>query len=252
VSDGDGLAGQVALVTGAGRNLGRAIALELASRGADVAVNVRENVAEGETVAAAIRRLGRRAVVVGCDVGDRDAVLAMAGRAADELGPITTLVCNAGVRRQGHALAATAEEWDESLSVNLSGVFHCVRAVVDGMRERRFGRIVAISGVVAHYPARAASGNFAHVAAAKLGMEGLLRALATDLAPDGITCNTIVCGALATSRPAPVASPMPMVGRLGSPDEIAYLCGVLCSPRAGFVTGQSIFADGGGPASISH
>jgi 3-oxoacyl-[acyl-carrier protein] reductase len=244
------LDGQVALVTGAGRNIGRAIALELAAHGASIGVNVRANLEEAKAVQRAIELGGGRAVTTVGDIGDRRNIESIVSTVQDALGPITLLICNAGIRNIHPALETTVEEWDQLVDVNLSSTLHLVQAVVGDMRKASFGRIVAITGIVAHYTHYLnfnATVDRAHLAATQAGVEALLRALAPQLARDGITCNAVAPGPIATDRPRPTNLPSTAAGRIGTPEDVAYLCRVLCSPKASYVTGQVILADGGGP-----
>ncbi|HWP34767.1 MAG TPA: 3-oxoacyl-ACP reductase FabG, partial [Thermodesulfobacteriota bacterium] len=243
------LASRVALVTGAGRNIGRAIALELAAAGADVVVNVRANLAEAEEVAAAVRALGRRALVAAADVRDEGAVAAMFAQARRELGPVTILVNNAAVRREGPFETLTAAEWREVVSVVLDGAFFCCRAALAHMLEAGFGRIVNIAGLTAQTGAT----HRAHVVAAKAGLIGLTRALALEYAGRNITVNAVSPGMIETRRD-PTSSPLAPrhhaerrvpVGRLGRPEEVAALVRYLASDRAAFVTGQTLNVNGG-------
>lgn len=246
LDSGRELAGQVALVTGAGRNIGRSIALELASRGASVGVNVRSNEDEALKVVKAIDDLGGQAVPAIGDIGNQQSVERIVDHVRRALGPVTILICNAGIRPTQSVFDSTPEEWQRLIDVNLSGTFHSIRAVVGDMRNANYGRILAISGGIAHYMTSSPHGSHAHLAATKAASEVLLRSLAPDLAQFGITCNAIAPGPIATERKTSGKLPSTAAGRLGNPDEISYLCSMLCSPRASFVTGQVILADGGG------
>jgi 3-oxoacyl-[acyl-carrier protein] reductase len=240
------LAGQVALVTGAGRNIGRAIALELAAHGAHVGVNVRNNEQEALEVVKAIEELGGHAVPVVGDIGDAERVERVVSITRNELGPVTLLICNAGMRATTSALDCTVDEWQKLIDVNLSATFHFIRAVIEDMKKARFGRIITITGGIAHYSTPSDHGSHAHLAATKAAAEVLLRSLAPDVAEYGITCNAVAPGPIETKRPTPVELPATAAGRAGTPEDIAYWCRVLCSPRASYVTGQAILADGGG------
>ena len=177
------LSDRVALVTGASRGIGRAVALALAAAGADIAVNYRRQEAAADEVAAAIRATGRRAIAVSADVSDRGAVAAMIGRIEAELGAVDVLVNNAGIAITRGVDDLTEAEFDLTLTVNLKSAFLCTQAVLPGMRARRWGRIVNISSGAA----RGAGGIGVHYNASKAGMEGLTRGYAARLVKEGIT-----------------------------------------------------------------
>ncbi len=247
-SDDRPLHGKVALVTGSGRNIGRATVLELARRGADVVVNSRSNREEAESVAAEARDLGANATVQIADVADPRQVYDMVGAAIAEFGRVDILVNNAGMRQSKPFAEMTIEDWRAVNGVNMDGPFYACQAAVPGMIERGWGRIINVSGLNA-FSGRA---EWAHVCAGKMGALGLTRALAVELAPHGILVNHIVPGAFDTSRvegqSAPVdggqASGIP-VGRLGLPEEIARTVAFLVSEGADFITGQTMHVNGG-------
>jgi 3-oxoacyl-[acyl-carrier protein] reductase len=239
------LAGKVALVTGAGKNIGRAIALALARDGAQVAVNGRADRAAVDEVVGAINALGGQAVGVMGDV----AVPADAGRMVAEtvaaFGGVDILICNAGLRRRTAFVEMSWEEWCEIRGVALDGTFLTARAAVPHMVARGGGAIVAMSGISTHsgMPFRA------HVSAAKAGVEGLMRALAGELAPQGIRCNCVAPGTIDTARgasagPNPHFDNVPM-GRQGTVDEIAAVVRMLVGPEGGYMTGQTVHVNGG-------
>jgi 3-oxoacyl-[acyl-carrier protein] reductase len=242
------LAGKVALVTGAGKNIGRAIALRLARDGASIVVNGRQDRAVVDAVVSEIEALGGRAIGCMADVTDPAAVGAMIDRAVGVMGGLDILVSNAGLRRQTAFLDMSLEEWREILSVALDGAFILARAAVPHMIPRGGGAIVALSGISTHV----GTPNRCHVSASKAGLEGLMRALAIELAPHRITCNCIAPGAVDTVR-GPTAGALP--GRLGNdtiplkrkatPDEIAAMVGMLVGPEGSYVTGQTIHVNGG-------
>lgn len=242
------LARPVAVVTGAGRNLGRAIALELGRIGADVAVNVRTNRAEGEVVCDEIRALGVRASLHVADISDEHSTIDMFKSISDVLGPPTILVNNAGPRGEGLIEELTTEDWNNVVGAVLTGAFYCCRAVVPVMKERRNGRIISILGAVAHV----GQGRRAHLAAAKSGLLGMTRALATELGPFGITVNAVSPGPLNTILPPGLDPQVRLrraldkpIPRLGEAQEVAELVTYLASPAASFVTGQAIGINGG-------
>ncbi|MDO9706902.1 SDR family NAD(P)-dependent oxidoreductase [Paracraurococcus lichenis] len=242
------LDGKVALVTGAGKNIGRAIALRLARDGATVVVNGRADRAAVDGVVAEIAALGGRAIARMADVADAEAVARMADSVAAELGGVDIAVCNAGLRRQTPFLEMGFAEWREILSVALDGAFLLARAVAPQMVARGGGAVVALSGISTHLgtPQRA------HVSASKAGLEGLMRALAVELAPHGIRCNCVAPGTIDTQRGASAgALPRQLLGsgiplaRKGQPEEIAEVVRLLAGPEGGYVTGQTIHVNGG-------
>lgn len=239
------LSGKVALVTGSGRNIGRATILELARRGADVAVNARSNRDEAESVAAEARDLGVRAIATIADVAEQGQVYRMVADAISEFGRVDILVNNAGMRADKLFTEMTVEDWRQVNAVNMDGPFFACQAVVPGMIERGWGRIVNVSGLNA-FKGRA---GWAHVCAGKMGALGLTRALSAELAPHGVLVNHIVPGAFDTTRVEGQSTPAPSagvpVGRLGMPEEIAHTVAFLASDGAAYITGQTIHVNGG-------
>ncbi len=238
---------KVAFVTGAGRNIGRAIALAFAGEGLAVAVNNRANRDEGEAVVAEIERLGGTAVHVPGDVGVPSEAQAAIASAQDVLGPIDVLVNNAAVRPHTNFVDMTLEEWAWVLSVGLTGAFVCTQAVVGAMIERHGGCIINVSGRDG-FEGRVAR---AHGATVKAGLHGLTKALARELGPAGIRVNTVVPSLIDTTRPAEWypswaddanLERIP-VRHLGRSEDIAQACVYLL--RAGYVTGQAIHVNGG-------
>jgi 3-oxoacyl-[acyl-carrier protein] reductase len=243
----DELAGKVAIVTGAGRNIGRAIALTLARSGASILVNARSNRAEADEVARAIESFGPEAIVHIGNVADATAVAAMADAALARFGRIDILVNNAALRREKPFAEMDYAEWREILDVTLDGAFHCTKACLPALRKSGAGTIVNIGGLSAHTGA----GNRAHVITAKAGIVGLTRALANDLAADGITVNCVVPGLIGTPRPKGQPEPahhlthQTITGERGRPEDVAAVVQFLCSPAARYITGQAIHANGG-------
>jgi 3-oxoacyl-[acyl-carrier protein] reductase len=241
------LTGKVAIVTGAGRNIGRAIALALAEDGASVVVNVRSNRTEAEAVAREIEAKGGKALVHLGDVADAKAVQAMADAAAKQFGRIDILVNNAALRREKPFADMSYAEWREIMDVTLDGTFHCVKACLPHLRKSGTGTIVNIGGLSAHTGAR----DRAHVVTAKAGIVGFTRALAHDLAADGITVNCVVPGMIGTSRPKDRPQPshhlthQTITGARGRPEDVAAAVRFLCSPAARYINGQAIHANGG-------
>jgi 3-oxoacyl-[acyl-carrier protein] reductase len=241
------LDGKVAIVTGAGRNIGRAIALTLAEGGASVVVNVRGNRAEAEAVAREIEAHGGKALVHLGDVADAAAVQAMADAAVKHFGRIDILVNNAALRREKPFAEMSYAEWREIMDVTLDGTFHCVKACLPALRRSGAGTIVNIGGLSAHTGAR----DRAHVVTAKAGIVGFTRALAHDLASDGITVNCVVPGLIGTPRPRDTPEPahhlthQTITGERGAPEQVAAAVRFLCGPGARYVNGQAIHANGG-------
>jgi len=241
------LSGRVAIVTGAGRNIGRAIALALAEGGAAVVVNARSNVQEAKAVAGEIERAGGKASAAVADVADADAVASMVEQAAARFGRIDILVNNAAVRAEQAFETMTLADWRAVTAVILDGAFNCVKASLPHLKRSGAGVIVNIGGLSAHTGAA----RRPHVVTAKAGLVGFTRALAHELAADNIRVNTVTPGLMATPRPAGQPEPQhhalvrSLVGRRGEPSDIAAAVRFLCGPGAGFVTGQNIQVNGG-------
>ncbi|MGB8402014.1 3-oxoacyl-ACP reductase family protein [Bradyrhizobium sp.] len=241
------LTGKVAVVTGAGRNIGRAIALALAADGACIVINARGNRAEADAVLREIESAGGTALVHIGDVADAGAMQTMADAAVKQLGRIDILVNNAALRREKPFAEMDYREWREILDVTLDGAFHCVKACLPALRRSGAGTIVNIGGLSAHTGAR----NRAHVVTAKAGIIGFTRALAHDLANDGITANCVVPGLIGTPRPKDKPEPAhhlthhTITGERGRPDDVAAAVRFLCSPGARYINGQTIHANGG-------
>jgi 3-oxoacyl-[acyl-carrier protein] reductase len=241
------LAGKVAVVTGAGRNIGRAIALALSKGGASVVVNARNNRAEAESVVREIDAAGGKALVHIGDVADAKAVQVMAEAAAKHFGRIDILVNNAALRREKPFAEMDYAAWREVLDVTLDGAFHCVKACLPALRQSGAGTIVNIGGLSAHTGAA----NRAHVVTAKAGIIGFTRALAHDLASDGITVNCVVPGLIGTPRPKDKPEPAhhsthrTITGEKGRPEDVAATVRFLCGPAARYINGQAIHANGG-------
>ena len=238
------LSNRVALVTGGSRGIGKAIALALARAGAAVAVNYRERGEEAASVVAAIREGGGHAAAVAADVSNAAAVQRMVAEAEDRFGSIEILVNNAGMAATRGLDDISEADFDHALAVNLKSAFLCTQAVLPDMRARRWGRIVNISSIGARLGAGSVSVAYG---AAKAGLEGLTRAYALRLAPEGVTVNAIAPGLIDTEMGAPliaagVGARIP-VGRVGVADEIAQAALFLISD--GFVTGQTLAVNGG-------
>jgi 3-oxoacyl-[acyl-carrier protein] reductase len=241
------LNGKVAIVTGAGRNIGRAIALALARDGASILVNARSNRAEADAVVREIEAAGGKALVHIGDVADAAYVQAMADAAVKHFGRIDILVNNAALRREKPFAEMSYAEWREIMNVTLDGTFHCVKACLPALRKSGAGAIVNIGGLSAHTGAK----DRAHVVTAKAGIVGFTRALAHDLAADGITVNCVVPGLIGTPRPKDKPEPahhlihQTITGDRGKPEDVAALVRFLCGPAARYINGQAIHANGG-------
>jgi NAD(P)-dependent dehydrogenase (short-subunit alcohol dehydrogenase family) len=274
------LDGKAALVTGASRGIGQAIAIKLAGEGADVAVNyqsskdqaadvidfinktdrmdnidelikmidIMDTVEQAKEVRDMIESMGRHAIICQANVGKMDEVNKMRDKAVAEFGKIDILVNNAGIVKDKSFVKMTSEMWDDVISVNLTGTFNCTKAVIDGMLERHYGRIVNISSVIG----RMGNRGQANYAASKAGMIGLTQTLAKEFADKGVTVNAVAPGFIGTDmlRSVPskimekILAQIPM-GRLGKPEEIASAVTYLVSPEAGYITGQVIDVNGG-------
>ena len=236
------LTGRTALVTGASRGIGRAIALSLAEAGAAVAVNYRERAVDALSVVADIQARGGRAVAVGTDVSDGAAVTAMVERVTSELGPIDVLVNNAGIAIIRGIDDLSEEKFDTTIAVNLKSAFLCTKAVLPDMRAQKWGRIVNMSSGAA----RGAGGVGLHYNASKAGMEGLTRGYAARLVKEGITVNAVAPSLIETDmvRSGVASSParIPM-GRFGTSDEVTQA--VLMVMGNDYMTGQTIQLNGG-------
>lgn len=238
----DHITGKIALVTGASRGIGRAIAIALAREGADVAVNYRSREEEANAVALAIRELGRRSVAVRADVSKRDDVVRLIETVETTLGSIGILVNNAGIARPQPLEEITEQDWDDLIAANLTSCFLVTQAVLPAMRALRWGRIINVSSVAAQLGGVVGP----HYAASKAGMLGLTHSYAALLAKEGITANAIapalVETEMVTSNLRARADLIP-VGRLGAVEEIAAIAVLLA--RNGYVTGQTISVNGG-------
>lgn len=246
MSTSNELAGKVAIVTGAGRNIGRAIALQLAQAGAAVVINARSNQAEAAAVVREIEAAGGQALAVLGDVGDAKVAAAMAAAALKNFGRIDILVNNAALRREKPIDQMTYDDWREVMSVTLDSAFLCVKACLPAIQKSGGGTIINIGGMSAHIGSK----HRAHVMTAKAALVGFSRALAHDLAADHITANCVVPGAIDTTRsgaskPAHHLTHGTITGERGKPDDVAAMVRFLCGPGGRFVTGQTIHVSGG-------
>ena len=241
------LANKVAVVTGAGRGIGRAVALAYARMGADVACVSRteENSAKA---AAEVEALGRRAWAVAVDVSDTAAVDAAAGKILDDAGRVDILVNNAGVTRDNLLMRMSEEEWDTVLDINLKGAFNFTKAFSRTFIKQRSGRIINIASVIGLI-GNAGQSNYA---ASKAALIGFTKSIAKELAPRGITANAIAPGFIETDMTAAlddkvresIIGNVPL-GRFGSPDDIAHAAVFLAMEPSGYITGQVLTVDGG-------
>ena len=241
----DGNRPRVALVTGGGRNIGRAIALELGSAGFDVGLLVRADLAAAESSADEVRALGGRSVALTADVRDSAAVRAGADRVRSELGPPTVLVNAAAVRKETPFLDMSPDEWREIIDIVVDGAFVCSREVLPDMLAAGWGRIVMIGGL----SGQTGAVHRAHVVTAKAAVVGLTKALALEFAEKGVTVNAVSPGMIDTVRsgaePRHHGERRIPVGRLGRPEEVAAAVRFLVSDEAAFITGQTLNVNGG-------
>jgi 3-oxoacyl-[acyl-carrier protein] reductase len=242
------LAGQVAVVTGGSRGIGRAIAAALARAGAAVVVNYRENEAAAAETVRAIAAAGGIAEPVCFDVGDVGAVRAGLQGVVDRRGQLDILVNNAGFSVDTLLLRLKEEDWERVLRTNLTGVFHCTKAAVRAMVRGRYGRIVNLTSVVAEM----GNAGQAAYAAAKAGVIGFTKSMARELASRGITVNAVAPGFVETDMTAGLSDEQKMfytnvipAGRIATPDEVAAAVTFLASPAAGYITGHVLHVNGG-------
>lgn len=242
------LNGKIALVTGAGRGIGRAIALILAGYGADVAVNYSGSKEAAEETAEKIRAMGRRAIAVKADISREEACQELFARVQEELGGVDILVNNAGITRDDLAVRMTEQEFDAVIDTNLKGTFFCMKQAGKLMMKKRSGRIISISSI------SGVRGNAGQInyCAAKAGVIGMTKCLARELAGRNITVNAVAPGYIDTDMTAvlserqkeAVLAQVPM-GRMGQPEDVAQAVAFLASSFASYITGQVLLVDGG-------
>ncbi len=242
------LNGKVAIVTGASRGIGKAIALAMAGAQADIVVNYAGRADAAEETAAAIRQLGRRAMVYQADVSDTSQVQGMVDAALAEFGKVDILVNNAGITRDNLILRMKEEDWDTVLQVNLKSAFNSIKAVSRSMVKARYGRIINVSSVVGLH----GNAGQANYAAAKAGLIGLTKSMAKELGPRNITVNAVAPGFIMTDMTEQLSAEARekmtasiSLNRLGKPEDVASLVAFLASDFCGYITGQVIAVDGG-------
>jgi 3-oxoacyl-[acyl-carrier protein] reductase len=241
------LEGQVAIVTGASRGIGQAIALDLARHGVSVAC-VATRSENAEPVVAKIRGFGGRAEPFGCDVGRSADVERVLEEIFGSLGDPAILINNAGVTRDGLLVRMSDEDFLDVIGVNLMGAFRMIRGVAKGMMRARYGRILNVSSIIGI----GGGAGQANYAASKAGLIGLTKSVAKELGSRGITCNAIAPGFIESDMTAGLSEEhrsgvvgRTPVGRLGTPEDLVAAATMLCSPQAGFITGQVLTIDGG-------
>jgi 3-oxoacyl-[acyl-carrier protein] reductase len=242
------LAGRIAVITGSSRGIGRATALRLASMGADIAINYRSDAAGASAAQAEVAAFGVRAISVQADVSQEEDVTRLFQQVEAELGPTTILVNNAGLTRDKLILQMKAEDFDMILAANLRSAFLCTRAAARTMLRARWGRIVnvtSISGLMGQV-------GQANYAASKAGLIALTKSTARELGSRSITANAVAPGFIPTELTSTVSEEfrkyyldLTPLKRFGTSEEVAAMIGFLCSPEAGYITGQTIAIDGG-------
>jgi 3-oxoacyl-[acyl-carrier protein] reductase len=238
---------RTALITGSGRNIGKAIALHLAKSGYNIVLNGSSNRAACESVAEEVSQLGAEAMIEMCDIGDGDAVKAMASAAIGRFGAVDVLVNNAAIRPDGDFLKSSEDDWNRVMDTNFYSAYHLARACAPGMLEKGWGRIIHFTGMNAQqgYAGKAA------VSVSKHAVWGLTKSLSKEFGPQGVTCNIISPGTfpdisedVSTPRFQNLLKTNPS-GRLGTPDDIAAMVDLLVTDQGGFINGQMLQINGG-------
>jgi 3-oxoacyl-[acyl-carrier protein] reductase len=242
------LKGKVAIVTGASLGIGSACALDLAKNGANVAINYRKHDAEANAICDQIKAMGQRGLAVRADVASFDDAQAMVAAVVKEFGRIDILVNNAGVNRDAVIWKMTEAQWDEALDINLKGYFNYIRAVAPLYKDQGSGKIVNVTSI------NGLRGKFgqSNYSAAKAGIIGLTKTVARELAKSNVNCNAVAPGLIETDmiKQAPEdvrqkAMAEIVLGRIGAPEEVAYVVTFLCTEKARHITGEVIKVDGG-------
>lgn len=242
------LDGKIALVTGASRGIGRAIAIELAKEGATVVINYAGNKTAAEEVQNIITEMGGKAMIIQADVSDENSAMNMVEEVIKEFGGIDILVNNAGITRDGLFIRMKEDDWNAVINTNLTGIFNCTKVAAKYMMKKRSGKIInmsSVSGIMGN----AGQTNYA---AAKAGVIGFTKSLAREMASRGITVNAVAPGFIATDMTAAmpekaqehVLASIPL-GKMGEPKDIANAVLFLASDKASYITGQVIHVDGG-------
>ncbi|GIW47114.1 MAG: beta-ketoacyl-ACP reductase [Deltaproteobacteria bacterium] len=239
---------RVALVTGASRGIGRAVAIELARRGAFVVVNYAQNQSAAEKVLEEIRALGGRAYLCQFDVSDFSLVQDIIARVEQDFGGLHILVNNAGITRDGLVMRMKEEDWDEVIRIDLKGVFNCTRAALKSMIKQRYGRIVNVTSVVGEM----GNSGQANYSAAKAGIIGFTKAVAKEVGSRGITVNAVSPGFIETDMTYNLPKDLKdryieeiPLGRFGTPEDVAKVVAFLVSDDASYITGEVIRVNGG-------
>ncbi len=242
------LEGKNAIVTGASLGIGSAIALDLAENGANVAINYRKHAEEANAICDQIRKMGRKAIAVRADVAIFADAQTMVDTVVAELGSVDILVNNAGVNRDAVIWKMTEEQWDDALAINLKGYFNYIRAVAPLMRAQKGGKIINVTSI------NGMRGKFgqANYAAAKAGIIGLTKTVARELASANVNCNAIAPGLIETEMMKAIPEDVKqkaladiVLGRMGQPEEVAWLVTFLASEKSRHITGECIKVDGG-------
>ena len=243
-----GLSNRVALITGSGRGIGRAIALRLADLGTDIIVNDIEGSSGAPDVVQAVKSKGRQAIFISADISIADDVVALVQKAIDDFSKIDILVNNAGITRDKLIVRMSEDEWDQVLNINLRGTFLCTREALKPMMKQRWGRIINIASVVGLM----GNGSQANYAASKAGIIALTKSTAKEVASRGITANAIAPGFIDTEMTSQLKQEVKEayekqipVGHYGTPEDIANAAAFLASEESGYITGQVLSVNGG-------